>query len=171
MAKEIYGAIWQQVHVKLCQWSSDCSPLALNPALGLIYSPCSDSHREFSLMICVLMLCHSPPYYNCTSPYHSSLFVLRLPLPLWSTLSDSMYISLGRCPPHLPLSFSLTFQEADDFSPLPCIKRMELFKAHEGDVVVWVVHDGQTCSRDADVQVSVVRAERRVCEEWKRCCV
>lgn len=38
---------------------------------------------------------------------------------------------------------------------------MELFKAHEGDVVVWVVHDGQTCSRDADVQSSVVRAERK----------
>lgn len=37
---------------------------------------------------------------------------------------------------------------------------MQLFKAHEGDVVVWVVHDGQTCPRDGDVQVGVVRAER-----------
>lgn len=58
------------------------------------------------------------------------------------------------------VSHSLTFQEVNDFPPLPCIKWMELFKAHEGDVVVWMVHNGQTCSRDAGVQISAVRADR-----------
>lgn len=51
-----------------------------------------------------------------------------------------------------------TFQEVNDFPPLPRIKRMELFKAHEGNVVVWVVHNGQACSRDAGVQFSAVGA-------------
>lgn len=60
------------------------------------------------------------------------------------------------------VSHSLTFQEVNDFSPFPCIKWMELFEAHEGDVVVWVVHNGHTCSRDVGVQFSAVRAERRM---------
>lgn len=55
---------------------------------------------------------------------------------------------------------SLTFQEADDFPPLSRIKRMKLFKAHKSDVVVWVVHNRQTCSRDAGIQISAVAAER-----------
>lgn len=55
----------------------------------------------------------------------------------------------------------LTFQEVNDFPPLPSIKRVELFKAHEGDVVVWVVHNGQGCSWDAGVQCSAVRAENK----------
>ena len=42
---------------------------------------------------------------------------------------------------------------------------MELFKAHESDVVVWVVHNGQTCPGDAGVQSSGVRAERRLSEK------
>lgn len=59
------------------------------------------------------------------------------------------------------LSPTLTFQEVNDFPPLPRIKRMQLFKAHEGDVVVWVVHNRQAFWRDASVQFSAVGAERK----------
>ena len=38
---------------------------------------------------------------------------------------------------------------------------MELFKAHEGDVVVWVIHNGQTCSRNAGcIQFGAMRAKQ-----------
>lgn len=151
--------IWQQPCVKLCQ-------LALRPVQGLIYYTCTDSHREPSLIIRALLPCLSTLYHS--SPLYSLLFVLYLSDPLWviphtSARGDVVPICHS-------LSYLLTSQEANDFPPLPRIKRMELFEAHEGDVVVWVVHDGQACSRDAGVQLRAGRIKSKRCSV-QRCCI
>lgn len=101
------------------------------------------------------------------------LLQLQLPLPLFLLCSPALFAFMTsvwvlQCSSAqgdiLPICHSvlhsLTFQEADDFPPLSRIKRVKLFKAHKSDVVVWVVHNRQTCSRDAGIQISAVAAER-----------
>lgn len=78
-------------------------PLALRPCCASSSLPCTESQGELSLIICVLSV--TLPFLlsnNYISPFHFLYFFLYH----FESLSDSIFIHSGKCPPNMPLCFS-----------------------------------------------------------------